>query len=110
MQVAGERKAREHRYHHVRRWNVSWAVGRANLEEGRREICYFTGTLSCKWGQGRQDGYRQTEQPGVDLTTNAPPNGHERALIRSYVNLGKLDSIVLDRYLGNGPGEMDPQP
>ena len=58
------------------------------------------------WGQGRQDCYRQTEPPGEDLSGNAPPKGHERALIREFVILG--DQTLFKRNMGNGPGGMDP--
>ena len=57
-------------------------------------------------GQGRQDCYRQTEHPAGDLSGNAPPKGHERALIRAKVILG--DYILSKRNTGNGPGGMDP--
>ena len=46
-------------------------------------LVYFTGTWYYKWGQRRQDCYKQTEQPGEDLSSNAPPKGHEPALMRA---------------------------
>ena len=108
LRCAGVRKEWKHGYHHERRWEVNRAVGRTNLGNGRREVFYFTGTWYCKWGQRWQDCYRQTEQPGEDLSSNAPPKGHERALMRAQVILG--DQIPSTRNIGNGPRGMDPQP